>query len=50
MHCWDAKAQMVQDQADRGDAFGVFATFKELRLCGSSVSLGEVQPAEAQRE
>ena len=25
---WDAKAQKVQDQADQGDAFGVFATFK----------------------
>ena len=25
---WDAKAQKVQDQADQGDAFGVFATFQ----------------------
>ena len=27
---WDAKAQQVQDKADQGDAFGVFANFKEL--------------------
>ena len=27
---WDQKAQQVQDKADQGDAFGVFATFKEL--------------------
>ena len=31
---WDAKAQQAQDKADQGDAFGVFATFKELRLHG----------------
>ena len=29
---WNAKAQQVQDKADQGDAFGVFATFKELRI------------------
>ena len=28
---WDSQAQLVQDKADQGDAFGVFATFKELR-------------------
>ena len=47
---WDAKAQQAQDKADQGDAFGVFATFKELRLRGSSLSSGEVRPAEAQME
>ena len=47
---WDAKAQQVQDKADQGDAFGVFATFKELRLRGSSVALGDVSPKEAQGE
>ena len=47
---WDDKARLAQDQADKGDAFGVFATFRELRLCGSSAKMGEVQPAEAQRE
>ena len=31
----------------KGDAFGVFATFKELRLRGASLSLGEVRPADA---
>ena len=36
---WDAKAQQVQDKADQGDAFGVFATFKELRLRGSCLLL-----------
>ena len=44
---WDQKAQQVQDKADQGDAFGVFATFKELRLRGASISLGEVRPADA---
>ena len=47
---WDAKAQQVQDKADQGDAFGVFATFKELRLRGSSVALGDVCPKEVQGE
>ena len=47
---WDAKAQLVQDKADQGDAFGVFATFQDLQLRGSSVVLGKVEPAEAQRE
>ena len=28
---WDDKARQVQNKADQGDAFGVFATFKELR-------------------
>ena len=41
---WDAKAHQVQDKADQGDAFGVFATFKELRHRGSSVALGDVCP------
>ena len=44
---WDQKAQQVQDKADQGDAFGVFATFKELRNRGASPSLGEVRPANA---
>ena len=44
---WDAKAQQAQDKADQGDAFRVFATFKELRLRGSSLASGEVRPAEA---
>ena len=39
---WDAKAQQAQDKADWGDAFGVFATFRELRLRGSFLSQGEV--------
>ena len=47
---WDDKARLAQDQADKGDAFGMFATFRELRLRGSSAKMGEVQPAEAQRE
>ena len=47
---WDDKARLAQDQADKGDAFGVFATFRELRLRGSSAQMGEVQPADAQRE
>ena len=47
---WDAKAQQAQDKADQGDAFGVFATFKELRLRGSSLSSGEIRPAEAELE
>ena len=46
----DAKAQQAQDRADQGDAFGVFARVKELRLRGSSLSSGEVRPAEAMRE
>ena len=41
---------MAQGHADRGDAFGVFATFREFRIRGSSAKMGEVQPAEAQRE
>ena len=44
---WDHKAQQVQDKADQGDAFGVFATFKELRNRGAPLSLGEVRPADA---
>ena len=47
---WDAKAQQAQDKADQGDSFGVFATFKELRLRGSSLSSGEIRPAEAELE
>ena len=47
---WDAKAQQVQDKADQGDAFGVFATFKEVRLRGSSVALGDACPKEVQCE
>ena len=47
---WDDKARFAQDQADKGDAFGMFATFRELRLRGSSAKMGEIQPAEAQRE
>ena len=47
---WDAKAQQAQDRAGQGDAFGVFATFKELRLRGSSLSSGEIRPAEAELE
>ena len=47
---WDDKARLAQDQADKGDAFGLFATFRELRLRGSSAKMGEVQPAEAQSE
>ena len=47
---WDAKAQQVQDKADQGDAFGVVATFKELRHRGSSVALGDVCPKEVQGE
>ena len=47
---WDAKAQQVQDKAGQGDAFGVFATFKELRHQGSSVALGDVCPKEVQSE
>ena len=47
---WDAKAQQVQDRADQGDAFGVFATFKELRHRGSSVASGDVCPKEVQGE
>ena len=42
---WDQKAQQVQDKADQGDDFGVFAIFKELRH--ASLSLGEVRPADA---
>ena len=30
----DSQAHLVQDKADQGDAFGVFATFKELRNRG----------------
>ena len=44
---WDQKAQQVQDKADQGSAFGVFATFEELRNRGASLSLGEVRPADA---
>ena len=47
---WDDKARQVQDKADQGDAFGVFATFKELRNRGLSFSLGEVRPADVQSE
>ena len=47
---WDAKAQQVQDKAEQGDAFGVFATFKELRSRGSSVALGDVCPKVVQAE
>ena len=47
---WDDKARQVQDKADQGDAFGVFATFKELRNRGLSFSLGEVRPADVQLE
>ena len=37
---WNRQAQLVQDKADQGDVFGVFATFRELRARGSSVPLG----------
>ena len=47
---WDAKAKLAQDKADLGDSFGLFATFKELRLRGSNVSLGDARPAEVQSE
>ena len=47
---WDSQAQLVQDKADQGDAFGVFATFKELRNRGASVHLGDVRPADADAE
>ena len=38
----------MQDKANHGDAFGVFAFFKELRLRGFLVTLGEVLPAKFQ--
>ena len=41
---------MVQDRADQGDAFGAFATLKELRNRGASVHLGDVRPADADAE
>ena len=47
---WDSQAQLVQDEADQGDAFGVFATFKELRIRGATVHLGEVRPADVDAE
>ena len=47
---WDAQAQLVQDKADQGDAFGVFATFKELRNRGATVHLGDVKPADVEAE
>ena len=47
---WDAKAKLVQDKADLGDSFGLFATFKELRLRGSNVSIGDARPVEVQSE
>ena len=50
MAWWDVKAQEAQAHADQGDAFGVFATFKELRLRGSSVALGDVCPKDVQGE
>ena len=47
---WDSQAQLVQDKADQGDAFGVFATFKELRNRGATVHLGDVRPADVEAE
>ena len=47
---WNSQAQLVQDKADQGDAFGVFATFKELRNRGATVHLGDVRPAEVEAE
>ena len=46
---WDQKAQAAQDKADQG-AFGLFATFRELRYRGANVSSGEVAPKDAQAE
>ena len=45
----DAKAQQAQDKADQGDAFGVFATFKELRLRGSLCYLVKLGQRKQQR-
>ena len=47
---WDSRAQLVQERADQGDAFGLFDTFKDLRARGASVNLGEVQPADVAAE
>ena len=47
---WNRQAQLVQDKADQGDSFGVFATFRELRTRSSSVPFGDVKPKEAQEE
>ena len=47
---WDSRAQLVQERADQGDAFGLFDTFKDLRARGASVHLGEVQPADVAAE
>ena len=33
---WDDKAQLAQVQANKGDAYGAFATFRELRFRCSS--------------
>ena len=47
---WDQKVQAAQDKADQGDAFGLFATFRELRSRGASIPSGEVAPKDAQAE
>ena len=47
---WDQKAQVAQDRADQGDAFGLFATFRELRSRGSNIPSGDVAPKDAQAE
>ena len=44
---WDQKAQAAQAKADQGDAFGLFATFREL---GANIPSGEVAPKDAQAE
>ena len=43
-------AEKIQGAADQGDAFGVFATFTELRMRGSSVRAGEVKPKDVEIE
>ena len=47
---WDQKAQAAQDKADQGDAFGLSATFRELRSRGANIPSGEVAPKDAQAE
>ena len=47
---WDSRADKIQGAADHGDAFGVFATFRELRQRGSSIRAGEVKPKDVETE
>ena len=46
----ESRGQLVQDKADQGDAFGVFATFKKLRNRGASAHLGDFKPADVEAE